>query len=387
MLEEEDFQSVIKRRKDHLPEQLLKSCVCEALESGALCKVCDELNAASCLDRNWRGVAVRLIKPSPDKSTIERLSNCNDPAYEMLSSWGMTNEEGFDLLLEVMVDSQTYSAADELLVYLESVDGNETLGRTGAKKCLQNEPEIICEAIKPSVEERNESQSVKIKHVNSNYKRSKSSMGRKIKNVGRLFRRSTSCPETDPNHPIYQSTSLHSKKDEIFIVSSYQDKESTPVKKLVSFVESLKQVKVGEWHVTTIHDIQGGPMTPTWLRDRVERAVYVIICFSNYMRQISDHQKEDGELFHQAEYNLKFTLDFLINGSLYQNLCYNVGGKFLPVLLPGNPFSCIMQSLANFQVFSWPNDQKKIYKYLMNLPERNMPPLGEKKPLVSKPLN
>ena len=374
----EDFKTVIERRKRLLSDSLLQRSVFETLDSEDFkCKVCVQLNIESCLDRNWRGLAMSLIQPRPDMTTIERLSNCrNNEGYETVSTWLKINEEGsFDELLQAMVECKVYAAADELLNYLESVDhDDDEISEDGI-------PTLVEDVVGFGKNER-ENFHPTTKSVGNNkkpdYHRSKSWRLRIKPKRWRNFSRSKSLPEPLPEKN-------EKEKNGIFIVSSNADSETVPMKRLLSFVQNLKRVKKGEWHVDTIHDLPGGPMATTWLQEKVETAVYVLICFSEKMKEVFLNSQQFAG---QSECNLKFALDCLITGNLYLNMCYNHGGKFLPILLPGNDLSCmsIMQCLALFKTYNWPKEQESIKKYLLNLPERTPPPLGPRKPLVSKEL-
>lgn len=406
----EDYKTVINERRDQLRQRsdsasstqpaagycVLNKCVTsDLLDSGALNEVCLELNGDSCLGRNWTGLAIPLI--SPDKYTIDELSKNKNPASELLERWLNTanneNKTSFDALLDAMVAAQVFSAADELLIYLESQNGEDISVNSEweteeiDENFTEHQAEIVPVCKEPNIFKSETSRKAVKKHQ---YRRSKSLKESFSKAARRIFlkKRSMSCPE-----PILETKNVapverpKKKEDEIFIVSSREDSQTEAVKKLESFVRNLKGPKKGQWNLKTIHDLPSGELiTTAWLTDRVERAAYVIICCSSNIKQISDHRNENTDSFQQSEFNLKFTLDFLITGTLYKNFCRNPNGKFLPILLPGNNFSCVMQPLAFFIVCSWPTEEDKIRNYINRQPERTASQLGPRKPLVSKQL-
>jgi hypothetical protein len=154
------------------------------------------------------------------------------------------------------------------------------------------------------------------------------------------------------------------------------------MKDLMSFVRRLKPVRNGELTVRTIHDVdQGGKVTATWLEERVLRARYVIVCFSKSMQEIVHRESQFGL---QADYNLKFTIDFLVAGTIYESGCRNPDGKFIPVILDGHDRSAVIVSLRHFQNFCWPDEQERIMKYILNLPEYPVPRQGYRKALVPR---
>lgn len=393
MFAEENFKVVIERRKRKLSPYLLQCSVFDVIYSGELNKVWEQLNTKSCLKRNWEGLAISLI--SPDIVTIDRISNCDNKAESTILTWLETNEQGsFDELLEAMVNCQVYSAADELLIYLESVDHDEkmSLSEIPEPKPVEDD-EMSLSAIsvpEPQDDKIESEQAVTQASQRKRFKFRRSISWQSWQRITRRFpwKRSKSCPPS-----IDQDTSNHistippappqpvKKRDGILIVSTNEDSQTLLMKNLFSFVEKLER----GWRVTTIHDLPGGPMATAWLADQVETALYVLICFSEKMKEVLGNSEEFPG---QSQCNLKFTLDCLVTGKLYNNMCYNHGGKFLPILLYGNNASCmsIMQSLNLFKIYTWPNEKIGIKKYLLNLPERTPPPVGQRIPLVPRRL-
>ncbi len=206
--------------------------------------------------------------------------------------------------------------------------------------------------------------------------------------LNKIFRRSISSPsevDSPDQVPDTPTPSPPTKEDEIFIVSSNSDNETQGMKDLMSFVKGLKPVKKGELAVKTIHDVdQGGQVTTAWLVERVNRARYVILCFSSSMQAITDQGPHMPQFRHQNDYNLQFTMDFLVTGTIYESGCRNPGGKFIPVLLDGHDRSTIVVSLRHFQNFCWPDERERMMKYIMNLPEYPVPRQGSPKRLVRK---
>ena len=346
-----------------------------------------------------------IIQPPLDIAAIQRLSNRkNKEGYETILTWLEINEKGsFNELLQAMVECKVYAAADELLNYLESVDekipedGKQSsikINRartsnqaTTSDRATTSDQAMTSDQATTSVqdipldEEIPKDDDIKPR----DFKRSISlSWVDKVKCFWQ--KRSKSCPADHPSLVDLQQDKPLPKEPEkngIFIVSLNEDSQKAPMKRLLSFVQNLERVKEGEWHVDTIHDLPGGPMATTWLQEKVETAVYVLICFSERMKQVFLNSQPFAG---QSECNLKFALDCLITGNLYFNKCYNRGGKFLPILLPGNNFSCtdFIRCLNLFRTYSWPDEQESIEKYLLNLPERTPPPVGERKLLESK---
>ena len=119
----EDCTIELERKKERLSDDLLSSCVTpDVLAHERFEQVYVELNGESCFDRNWRGLAGKLLKPQPSRSTIERLSKSDNSARELLETWEeqCDGSKTYDFLIATMLGVGVYSACDELLDFLES---------------------------------------------------------------------------------------------------------------------------------------------------------------------------------------------------------------------------------------------------------------------------
>ena len=442
MDEFEDYSEEIFQRRAKLSQEK-RSCIVTAdhLVDEGLNKVYRELDVDSCLGYNWKKLAGMLLKPPPTAATIEHLSNSKSKAWELLKTWVSESNvsKTFDSLIETMVECKLYSACDELLDYLEDLNldldeisedkVNAAYEFTGDDELVSNRNDDQTEfheqnsatshllntqegsenldevVIFPTdVDESGETSKQPNPRLTSEqpqqrpYPKTQRSIScpdkrsrtkkfmKKLKNP---FKRSmsspadmchptpTPAPPTEPTPPPPQ--------DEIFLVSSFADNQTKGMKDLMSFVRRLKVVKTGELTVRTIHDIdQGGIVTTAWLEERVNRARYVILCFSDNMKKII-HQASRYE--HQTDFNLKFTMDFLVTGTIFDHCGRNPKGKFIPVVLGEYDRSCIVLSLRHFQNFCWPDEQEKIHKYILNLPEYSVPRQGSRKTLVRKEIS
>ena len=84
----EDCTTDLERKKERLSDDLLSSCVtADVLVHERFEQVYVELNGVSCFDRNWRGLAGKLLKPQPSRATIERFSKSGNSARELLETW------------------------------------------------------------------------------------------------------------------------------------------------------------------------------------------------------------------------------------------------------------------------------------------------------------
>ena len=351
MCDFEDYSEEIWRRKEKLSEGILSCCVTNTslFMINVLSNVYNELTE-TCLVRDWRKLAGKLLKPPPTSGTIEKLSKSANPACELLKTWvstiDMSTSDGpktFDSLIETMVECKLYSACDELLDFLQ----NSPLD------LLERQEEL---AFSDEVEDQS--------NETSEYQ------------------------QNSPSHRINEQNSSPSPEgDEIFIVCSRSDNKTQAMKNLTSFVSKLEPVKKGELKVRSIHDTnQNSQVTTAWLEERVNRARYVILCFSSDMKAITERASNMPQFKHQMDYNLKFTMDFLVTGKIYENGCRNPKGKFIPVLLHGHDMSTLILPLRHFLHFSWPNEKKRITKYIMNLPEKKVPCQGRPKRLVRREL-
>lgn len=300
----QDYKLIIEDRRTKLSAKLLKTAVAVGLKSDQICKnVCEELNDESVLRRNWKGLA-DYLGSSLGKNVVRKCSKDDNPAFQLLTAWAVDESRTFDMLLEALVKCQTYSAADELLLFLEHVNENE------------------------------------LELFESNHDES--------------TQRPTAC---NTNHPDPET------RDEIFIVCTKEDEKSVDMKNLKQFLSTLKSAKKRKWTVTSINDVKSGPTVQNWLTERVSRASYVLVCFSNNLKRIYT-MRED--------LSLVFTLEVLIQGNMFLDSCYNTGGKYLPILLRGNPFKCILHFLALFNSYNWPKDKENLKNYLSEKRERNM---------------
>ena len=431
MDEFEDYSEEIFRRRAKLSHRKLSCCVTanHAVDEG-LSLVYRELDVDSCLGYNWKKLAGVLLQPPPTAATIEHLSSSKSPARELLKIWVSQSyvSKNFDSLIETMVECKLYSACDELLDYLEAMnldlkehyegevsavneftaneevnngsdDPNEpspaTSHHINAQERSRSLTEIVSVSIPDSVSNKT---LLQLKSTQNKKSRSSVTGGqrsislpegrslwlkklwyplRKIKNA---IKRSLSSPadmhHSTPTLAPPKETAPPPPQDEIFIVSSFADNQTKGMQDLMSFVRRVKVVKTGELTVRTIHDIdQGGLVTTAWLEERVMRARYVIVCFSEEMKQ-------RPEYCNQTDLNLKYTMEFLVTGTIFDHCGRNPKGKFIPVVLGEYDRSCIISSLRHFQNFCWPDEQEKIHKYILNLPEYPPPPQGCPKPLV-----
>jgi hypothetical protein len=422
MDEFEDYSEEISRRKAKLSREKLSCCVTEdRLVDEGLDKFYRELNVDSYLGYNWKKLAGKLLKPQPTTATIEHLSSSKNITCELLKTWVSQSNvlyKTFDSLIETMVECKLYSACDELLDFLEAeVNAAKKVilvyDRSNKTSIVPQTPEeratshhsnqqYDLDAIEPAPVDLTIETSASQRHPKSRWtkkkkqtknvlERSKSCPASWFKNfVERVrrtvFRRTISSPADFPDHPTpalpAEPTPPPPPQDEIFIVSSLSDSRTNGMRDLMSFVRRLKPVRNGELTVRTIHDVdQGGQVTATWLEERVLRARYVIVCFSKSMKEIVHRESQFGL---QADYNLKFTIDFLVAGTIYESGCRNPDGKFIPVILDGHDRSAVIVSLRHFQNFCWPDEQERIMKYILNLPEYPVPRQGYRKPLVSR---
>jgi hypothetical protein len=453
MCDFEDYSEEISQRKEALSDESLSRCVtADTLVYDDLKLFYDELTE-TCLGRDWRKLAGKLLTPHPTRATIENLSKCGNPACELLQTWVSQSDvpKTFDSLIETMVECKLYSACDELLDFLQNSpldllerrekldlsnevedrsDGTLEFKENPMSRHLseQNSPSDFIQQCHEELDRIDEDQSDETSkfqpnptshHINeqqqqqgaaeNGFEQTQKSPQRSISCPARVgvfskickalkkpFKRSKSCspklggsvpdppthtPPTDPDPP-------SPPEDEIFIVSSDSDNQTQAMINLKSFVSELKPVKKGELKVTSIHDIdQNGQVTTAWLEERVNRARYVILCFSSDMKAITECPPNMPQLRHQMDYNLKFTMDFLVTGTIYGNGCRNPKGKFIPVLLHGHDMSTLILPLRHFLHFSWPSEEKRITKYIMNLPEHPMPCQGLPKCLVRKELS
>ena len=211
-----------------------------------------------------------------------------------------------------------------------------------------------------------------------------------VKKIRRLFHRSRSDPgRSEPSPPpIIRQPPTPVLEDEIFVVSSDPDYRTKAMQDLLSCISRMKPVLDQVLTVKTIHDVdQNGFVTPIWLEERVKRARFVILCFSNFMKTITEAQSDaQPDNNRQINYNIKFTMEFLVTGKIYESLCRNPKGKFVPVLLHGDNMNTIIIPLRYFKFFSWPEEKKQFSNYLNELPERPIPKIGTPKPLVRKEL-
>ena len=415
MDEFEDYSEEITRRTVKLSYEKLSCCVtANHLVDEGLYKVYRELDVDSCLSNNWKKLAGVLLKPPPTAATIELLSRSKSQACELFKTWvSQSNEcKTFDSLIEAMVECKLYSACDELLDYLEALNldlderyegevpepNPATSHIINTQEGSENLDEIV--AIPVDVGESGETSEQPNTRLTNEQRqkrpypptqRSNSYTGKRsrakkfMQKIKNPFKRSMSYPPD-----IYPLTSTLAPsteptpelpKDEIFFVSSFADNNTEGLKDLMSFVRGLKVVKTGNLTVRTIHDIdQGGLVTTAWLEERVYRARFVILCFSDNMKKVTE---ETSQFKHQSDYSLKFLID-LVSGTILYNCGRNPDGKFIPVVLGRYNWSAVTGSLRRFQNFCWPDEQERIRKYILNLPEYPVPRQGCRKPLVAK---
>ena len=458
MDEFEDYSEEISRRRAKLsPEKRSYRVAANHLLHEGFNKVYRELDVDSCLGNNWKKLAGVLLKPPPTAATIEHLCNSKSQACELFKTWVSQGNvsKTFDSLIETMVECKLYSACDELLDYLESLnldldkhyesevnaankfttddevndrsdDQTEmhepnpaTSNHINAQKRSRSLDEIVSFPDRVGVSGKtSEQQNSRVANEQGQQRPYPPKSTRKNKCRSRVIgvQRSISCPErsrwwkklTYPLRKIKDrfkrsisspAGMCHSTptlvpptepaplppQDEIFILSSFEDNKTKAMKDLMSFVRKLKLVKTSELTVRTIHDIdQGGLVTTAWLEERVMRARYVILCFSDNMKKIT---QSPSQYEHQTDYNLKFTMDFLVTGTIFDNCGRNPSGKFIPLVLGEYDRSSIVSSLRQFQNFCWPDEKEKIQKYILNLPEYPPPQQGCRKPLVRKEIS
>ena len=445
MDEFEDYSTEISRRRAKLSHKKLSCCVtANHLVDEGLSLVYRELDVDSYLRNNWKKLAGVLLKPPPNAATIEHLSHSESKACELFKTWLSQSDlsKTFDSLIETMVECKLYSACDELLDYLETLNLDE-LDLDTADHEVNSESNDQTELREPSpatshhitAQERSRSlhEIVSIpdrvgvgdetsEQLNSCVTNEqgqqrpcppKSARGKKRRSRVISVQRSISCPErrrwlkklmypirkiknrfrrsmSSPAGMCHSTPTIapptepapQPPQDEIFILSSFEDNKTKGMKDLMSFVRGLKLVKTGELTVRTIHDIdQGGLVTAAWLEERVMRARFVILCFSDNTKKIT--QPASG-YEHQSDYNLKFTMDFLVTGTIFDHCGRNPKGKFIPIVLGEYDRSAVVLSLRHFKNFCWPDEQEKIQKHIMNLPEYPVPAKGCRKPLVRK---
>ena len=430
MDEFEDYSEEIFRRRAKLSHRRLSCCVTadRAVDEG-LSLVYRELDVDSCLGYNWKKLAGVLLQPPPTAPTIEHLYSSKSPARELLKIWVSQSyvSKNFDSLIETMVECRLYSACDELLDYLEALnldldehyegevsalneftandevnngsdDANEpnpaTSHHINAQERSRSLTDIVSVPIPDSVSnEQSRSRVTGVQRSISLPERSRwlKTLLYPIRKIKNAIKRSLSSPANmshssptlpPPEEPAPPSLPPPPPQNEIFIVSSFADNQTKGMQDLMSFVRRLKVVKTGELTVRTIHDIdQGGLVTTAWLEERVMRARYVIVCFSEEMKNI---MQQEPKYCNQTDLNLKFTMEFLVTGTIYDYGCRNPKGKFIPIVLGGYDRSAVVVALRQFQNFCWPDEQERIQKYILNLPEYPPPPQGCPKPLVRK---
>lgn len=419
-----DYSVKISCRKAELPNEILSSFVSEdTLIIEGFDAVFLELNNWSSLGASWKVLAGKLLKPPPTLATIEFLSKCKNPAFEMLRTWVLQSRvKTFDLLIETMVECKLYSACDELLSILENsaLESMESQKQPVGVACYDDldiitpDEQAVSEMLLGVEENLLAPREVNEQQRTSSYsgavngrtnrgaqlQRSQSlpagwfkTICRKAKRpFRRLFSlqarydRQSTLPDVDtsPSDPI---PPLPVEENEIFIVSSRADNETNAMRGLETFVSSLKPVRNGELTVKTIHDIeQNGMVTTTWLQERFDRARYVVLCFSSHMKQITEYSSDAKHFSDRTDYNLKFTMDFLVTGKIYDCGCRNPKGKFIPILLHGQDMSNLILPLRHFLHFSYPREERKISNYIMNVPEYPVICPPSPKPLVRKEL-
>ena len=443
----EDCVHELLRRKKRLSNKKLSYCVTvDALVDKGFDGVYGELNGESCLGRDWTALASELLKPRPTCATIESLSQSRSAARELLKMWvsqQSDHDKTFDLLIETMLKCKLYSACDELLDFIETFEGNfdaivssdeianapkvdideEDVGNCTSLAVLKR-PAAFDEIVSRDVSEGNNCTAIVVLPDQQQQQQQQQQQSpaladqqqnqvvhtdRQSRNGRQLLTtRSVSCPATiggwlwkrmrrlfrsrsDPGRrspsptPIIREPSPPPPpQDEIFVVSSDPDSQTKTMQDLLLFINRMEPVTRQTLTVKTIHDVnQNGLVTTTWLEERVNRAKFVILCFSSIMKAITE-SKEDMADNHQINYNIKFTMDFLVTGRIYESLCRNPKGKFVPVLLHGDGINTIIIPLRFFKSFSWPEEKKQFSSYIMEQPERQVPHIGTRKPLVRK---
>ena len=389
------------RRKRRLSDEILSEQVTlDTLVDAGLNKVFDELNTDSCLNRNWRGLAARLVEPPLTNNDVEILADFGNPARALLERWVSQDKDGhktFGILIASMLECKVYSACDELLIFLEECE------HEFRDKELENSFQlVVADSSDETLEfENNSSQFVanEQQRAADTNSRLNSKQLRKAKNE---FQRSASCPaswfsrffkrrkrfkrsKSFPASPEIECITPKPVEDEIFVVSSNTDSQSKAMRDIMSFMNRLKPVCKGSLTVKTIHDVdQNGMMTTSWLEERVNRARFVVLCFSSIMKAIVDHKPGMPQFENQMEFNLKFTMDFLVTGKIYENICRNPKGKYIPLILPGHDYSTLIVPLKYFLSFNWPSEEKKISNYILGTPEYPVPQIPPPKPLVRK---
>ena len=441
----EEFVKELSRRIKQLSDKTLSYCVtADTLVDDRLSVVYNELNGQSCLERNWKGLAGKLLKPRPTFATIENLSQSANAARELLITWvsqqsDQNQASTFEMLIETMLKCKLYSACDELLNFLEKFEDESDEIVSWYE--IVDTPEVIddvdevcgdecttvsilaelvdesskpqdsnCRAIVVQQQQQHQRQQSPALHQPQDQQvvdtGSRQSPNRRLpptrsiscppsfggwiaRKIRRLLFRSRSDPgrdEPSPTPMLYQP-SPPLLEDEIFVVSSDPDNRTRTMQELLSFIYRMKPVAKQMLTVRTIHDVdQNGLVTHAWLQERVNRARFVILCFSSIMKAIAEAKSDAADHNRQINCNIKFTMDFLVTGLIYQSLCRNPNGKFVPVLLHGDGIQTIVIPLRFFQSFSWPEEKEKFSKYIMQLPERPVPKIGTPKPLVRKEL-
>lgn len=383
------YQERFHQRKATISDEVLSYVVtADALEHLGLNDVYNQLNVdIAPIFPNWRTLADKLLQNPPNAAEAAGLSRETNPTKRVLESW-ITQSDGtktFEYLISTMFECELYSSCDALFDFLETFDPRSPT--RGEQFCINASNNAR------GNEEREQSERRVIFRSQSLPENRMRRLRRGIRQLFRLHsaeersRSQTPSPSDDiPRSPFVPEP----VQDEIFIVSSNTDNQTNAMKALMSFLLGIKPVRNGELQVKTIHDLdQQGRMTTFWLEERVKRAKYVLLCFSTTMKAIADCAMEGGDYqnyLSQTEYNLKYTLDFLVTGRIYYSLCRNPGGKFVPIILHGQSISNIITPLRFFLHFAWPNDSNKISKYIMNLPEYPVPRQGIPKRLVVKPL-
>ena len=145
------------RRIKQLSDKTLSYCVtADTLVDDRLSVVYNELNGQSCLGRNWKGLAGKLLKPRPTFATIENLSQSANAARELLITWVLQQSHQnqastFEMLIETMLKCKLYSACDELLDFLEKIEGesDEIVSSEVIHKVCEDEWPLVDESSKP----------------------------------------------------------------------------------------------------------------------------------------------------------------------------------------------------------------------------------------------
>ena len=387
-----DYSTELQRRKGEISERKLLHCVTvDVLGDERVNTVFAELNIESCFDRNWRKLAGKLLKPPPLFVDIEELSKSKDPARELLVRWvsqsGETNKT-FEWLIATMIECKLYSACDELLDFLEDYE-IDVVSQANAQTSAESsnvENHSTTQSTLAVVERQQPNEHTVVDRSRQGIlARSQSCPAGWLFNLRRRFRqlfRLNSSParltRNDPREStIVQSlpTPLPPEENEIFVVCSDEDNRGQPMRDLISFIRKLQPVARGMLTVKTIHDFdQNGMITTTWLQQRVDRAKFVIVCFTSLLKAIADASCDDETQFsNQTDINIKFTMNFLVTGKIYESGCRNPRGKFIPVLLEGHDISTVIIPLRYFKSFDWPDQKTSISNYIMNRPEYPLP--------------